>query len=361
MRLFQNSGLYPAYVPRLRRLTAHDASFDERMRAFLADRFGAPHFLQPVLDHDPAAFFTNGDDEQTQRLWARQQGLPADASLEAILLGQIEAHRTEVFYNLDPVRYASDFVRRLPGSVRRRIAWRAAPSPGADLSAYDAVVCNFPSILLGYAQAGWRTAYFAPGHDPVMDGFAAEIDRPIDVLFVGAFTRHHRRRAALLEAIAGLGSEFAVALHLDRSRATRFAESPLGRMFPLAAHRRPAAIHTASREPIFGTDLYRALGCAKIVINGAIDMAGNDRGNMRCFEALGCGSLLLSDAGEYPEGMRDGETLCTYSSPDDAVSSLRDLLGSTARRQHIAGQGHAMVRTLYSKQAQWSRFLAIAQ
>ncbi len=31
------------------------------------------------------------------------------------------------------------------------------------------------------------------------------------------------------------------------------------------------------------------LSNAKIVLNGAIDISGEDRGNMRCFEALGSG------------------------------------------------------------------------
>ena len=35
---------------------------------------------------------------------------------------------------------------------------------------------------------------------------------------------------------------------------------------------------------------------------------------MRCFEALGARSLLLSDQGNYPDGMNNGRTITTYSS-----------------------------------------------
>ena len=134
MRLFQNSGLYPAYMTRLNGLAAGANTFAQRRQTFLADRFGASHFLKPVLDSEPEAFFTNGDDVTLQRLWAREHGLPNKASLEDILLAQIEEHRTEVLYNIDPTRYSSTFMNRLPGSVRRKIAWRAAPSPGADFT-----------------------------------------------------------------------------------------------------------------------------------------------------------------------------------------------------------------------------------
>ena len=337
MRLFQNSGLYPAYVPRLRKLTDNCFSFVSQIEAFLFDRFGACHFLKPVLERDSAAFFTNGDDEQLQRRWAQEQGIPSNASLASILLAQIESHRTEVFYNLDPMRYQSDFVRSLPGCVKKAIAWRAAPSPGADFSAYDLVVCNFPSILKGYRQRGWHAEYFAPAHDPEMDAYAANTDRPIDVLFVGGYSRHHRQRAVILDAVSSMRERLNVVYCLDRSRLTRLAESALGR------------------------ELYTMISQAKIVLNGAVDMAGRDRGNMRCFEAMGCGSLLLSDEGNYPAGMIVGDNLVTYSTPNGAIDLIRQLLKVDAQRSGIAVAGNAMIAEKYGKARQWEHFVSLVK
>src|SRR6266404_9773218 len=147
MRFFQNSSLYPSYLARLNQLAPEGLSFEERRRIFLDDRYGALHFLQPVMNDDPDTFFTNGDDDLLQRQWARENGMRDEAALEDILLAQIEHHQTEVFYNLDPVRYPSSFVRKLPGCVRKALCWRAAPSGQADFTAYDAVLGNFPSIL----------------------------------------------------------------------------------------------------------------------------------------------------------------------------------------------------------------------
>lgn len=360
MRLFQNSGIYPAYLPRLQRLRQSSVSYTQWVRVFLNDCFGAAHFLKPVLDGDEQAFFANGDDEAAQRLWAREQGLSPKLSLEDILLSQIEHHRTEVFYNLDPVRYGSDFVRKLPGCVHRSFAWRAAPSPGADFAAYDAVLCNFPGILDGYRERGWRAAYFSPAHDPVMDRYATRRDRPVDVLFVGGYTRHHRRRAELLEAVAVLSSDFKLRFHLDNSRMTRLAESPLGYLLPLGRHRRSASIRAIAQEPVFGLDLYEAVASAKIVLNGAIDMAGQDRGNMRCFEAMGCGALLLSDVGRYPEGMRSDETMLTWNDPGHAAYRIRELMRDEERRDRIALAGRQLMTNHYTKSRQWEDFLQLA-
>lgn len=356
MRIFQNAGLYPAYLPRLATLRDAGWTFERQRAAFLADGYGAAHILLPVITQDSSAFFTNSDDELLQSQWAREQGMPSGASPEEILLAQVEQHRTEIFYNQDPMRYQSDFVRRLPACVRGSIAWRAAPSPNVDFSAYDLIVCNFPTILDGYRRLGWRSAYFSPAHHPIWDSFAANSDRTTDIVFVGGYTRHHRRRSALLEAVATLETRFKVEFYLDRSRLTRLAESIPGRLLPLAKHRRPKAIRDISRQPIFGLELYSVLSRAKIVLNGAIDMAGQDRGNLRCFESMGCGALMVSDAGTYPAGMTDGVNMLTYESPLGAANIIESVLQTPARLGELAGRGFDLMQSSYCKTNQWRQF-----
>jgi hypothetical protein len=359
VKLFQNSGIYPTYLKRLNSLASSAKTHCERKQIFLQDRYGACHFLRPVLNGDDNAFFTNGDDVILQRLWAAENGMSIKSSLEDILLAQIEQHRTEIFYNLDPVRYGSEFVRKLPGCVRRTIAWRAAPSPGADFGAYDLLVCNFPSILENYRKIGWRTAYFFPSYDPEMDTFTKNSDRPLDVLFIGGYSRHHTRRARVLESVASLDPRFQVLYCLDESRVTRLADSPLGLLPGLSRYRRPLSIRRVTSAPVFGRELYKLMFSAKVVLNGAIDMAGEDRGNIRCFEALGCGALMLSDSGHYPAGFVDKETMRVYRSELEAVSLAEQLLKSWEDNEHIAVNGRNMIRERYSKAAQWSAFIEI--
>ncbi len=359
MRVFQTSAYYVSYAPRLRQLATDATTFNQQLQIFFDDRYGASHMLLPVSRVDPDAFYTNWDDEILQRAWAKEAGLPNKVSLHDILLAQIEQHRTEVFYSLDPIRLSNSFLERLPGCVKRTIAWRAAPSSNVDFSKHDLVVCNFPSILAQFEKGGCKTAYFAPSHDPVMDRYAENEDRPIDVLFVGGYSRHHVRRAEILDAVAGLAGRFRIVFRLDQSRLSRLADSPIGILPPLARYRRSRAVRSVSSSPVFGLDLYRALSQAKIVLNGAIDMAGNERGNMRCFEGMGCGALLLSDGGKYPDGMAPGGTLVTYDAPADAVAKVQQLLANDGRRNAIAREGHKMVSTKYSKEIQWLRFLEL--
>jgi hypothetical protein len=360
MRLFQNSSLYPGYLPRLRTLAPVHLPFAQQVRCFLADRYAAAHFLKPVLEGDADAFFTNGNDVALQETWARENGIPAQSSPTDILLAQIEQHRTEVFYNLDPVRFDDSFVARLPGCVKRCIAWRAAPSPHQNFRKYDLLVSNFPGILQRFADQGFRTAEFFPAHDDEMNRFADNRDRPIDLLFVGGYTRHHKRRGAILEQVARLAGRWNVRFCLDGSLLNRVAESPLGVLPPLRKHRRPEVIRRVAQAGVFGLQLYEALGQAKIALNAAVDMAGEERGNMRCFEAMGCGSLLLSDEGRYPRGMVPGQTLVTFRDGNDAVARAEALLqGDAQALQSTAQAGHRAIRDEYSRDKQWQAFLVL--
>jgi hypothetical protein len=356
MRLFQNSGVYPAYYARRGHEPLGAATFKTQIARFLDDRYGALHFLAPVLNGDDTAFITNGNDEVLQRTWAREMGMSRKAGLADILLAQIESHRTEVFYDLDPVSYGNDLVRKLPGCVRRTIAWRNAPSPVADFSEYDLLLCNAASMLRRYEARGWKAAYFSPAHDPVMDAYAGNDDRPIDVLFVGGYSRYHIARAAVLEAVASLRNRYRIEFCLNRSRFTRLAESPVGYLAPLGRYRRPRDIRAVSHEPIFGRDMYELISQSKIVLNGAGDAEGEDRGNMRCFEAIGCSALLLGHAGLYPAGMRDGETLLAYSSASAASKMAEWALSDWARYAEMARNANRMTRSLYSKEHQWNEF-----
>jgi spore maturation protein CgeB len=107
---------------------------------------------------------------------------------------------------------------------------------------------------------------------------------------------------------------------------------------------------------LYGLDAYAAIAKSRIVFNGAVDMAGEDRGNMRCFEATGGGAVLLTDAGRYPEGFVDGETMLEYSSPEQIPELINRLMRDETLARSIAQAGCAMVRERYSKQLQWTKF-----
>ena len=359
MRVFQNIFVYPSFVKQLSAQVGRRQNFAERHASFLASRYCAVHYLQPPSDGGVSVFLTSAADPVMQGAWAREHGLRKDAKSDDILLAQIEEHRTEVFYTQNPAFYGPAFLKRLPGSVKRRVCWQSPPANHGDLSAYDLVLNNFPTSLAEYGKQGVRTGYFTPSHDPGMQPYGDNRDRPIDISFAGGYSRYHRNRASVLEKLAALHPDKKIVFALDRSRLTRLAESPIGRLLPLGKHRRPASIRAVSVEPVFGTGMYELFSKSKIVLNGAVDSAGADRGNMRCFEALGCGALLLTDSGDYPALMRDGESMRVYSDADAAAKAALELLADDATRNRIARRGVEVMQSEYSKANQWRKFAAL--
>jgi hypothetical protein len=360
MRVFQNVNAYPDYLSVFRSKLSADASFEEQMQAFLDDRCSAMHILSPPEEANAHIFLTHGADRCLQQRWALENGLPKSATPDAIMLAQVEAHRAEVYYDLAPGARGEGFLRRLPGCVRRTIAWHASPGAPASLPDYDLVVSNFPLLLQAHESAGCRVALFFPAHDPVMNTYAANRDRPVDVMFVGSYSRHHARRASVLEAFAYVREGWEIGFHINRARLVKLAESPLLRLLPLNSWRRSPALRRRSSAPLFGRSLYEAFSRSKIVLNVAGEIAGEERGNMRCFEAMGCGAALLSDDGIYPAGMEPGANLVTFASAVDAVQRARELLQDEGHRRSVADKGHSSVAETYSRDRQWRAFAELA-
>jgi hypothetical protein len=262
-----------------------------------------------------------------------------------------------VLYQLDPIRFPSSFVRRLPGCVKKVVAWRAAPIANADLTAYDVVLSNFETLNSRWREKGLRTAWFAPSWDPAMAPFAANIDRPSDVFFAGSYGRStgHDERLASLDALVRLSDTYRVDLRLISRRWGRLADKPIMRWIPVPIIL-PASLQGLSSSPVYGLDMYAAVSRAKILINPATTIAGDIRGNMRCWEALGCGACMLASAGSYPDGFEAGKTFESFTDAEDLVWKVKGLLADEPRRYEIARNGADMVAKVWSKERQWNDF-----
>lgn len=359
MKVFQTLGFYSAYNILLSKRYDSDTLFKDMLQKLIDDRYGGVHYLKPVIEGNADCFFAACNNETLQRRWAVENGIASGASLEDILLAQIEHHGAEIFYNGDPVLYGNEFLARLPGCVRRTIAWRAAPSGKAAFLKHDLIVNNYPSLAAKYRAEGAKTAFFFPGHDPAMDDYGANEDRPIDVLFIGGYSRHHLERAGALEAVSRLADRYNVIFNLEISRATRLAESPLGIVGPLRKLRRPSSVRKVAKDALFGRDMYQQISRAKVVINGKVDIAGPDRGNMRVWESLGCGAALVTDEGNYPPGMIANKHFRVYSDTTSLLQQIHDLLQNPTERLAMAARGREMIREEYSKEVQWCAFEAL--
>jgi hypothetical protein len=363
MRLFQFITVYAPYVGYFERKfpEAAKASFKSRRSLLLSQRYYASHILKPVFDCDPNAFFTVTNDAVLQGRWAQENGLKSREPAE-ILRAQIEHHRTEVLYSLDPLIYDTEFVKSLPGCVKKTLCWNAAPRGRSDLSGYGMRLANFPPMLDFWRKQGLRAEHFFPAHDPTMDQFSENRERPIDLAFVGQYWGWWKeKRNAGLQALSTLAEKYLLSFRLLAPKWKPLMEVRGIQRIKLPVPYLPKELREVSYPPVYGLEMYEVLSMSKVVFNASPDLkilpiGGEYRGNMRCFEALGCGACMISDEGIYSDGFRDGEHFISYKDAEDAVRKACSILESQDQGRAVALAGRSFVRETFSKAKQWERF-----
>jgi Glycosyl transferases group 1 len=357
MRIFQNIHLYPDHVAMISAKAGKSASFKRRIEIMVKHGLNGTHLLLPMVDGRPDAFLTTTADPQIQRQWAIENNLSPDMPPYEVLVEQLKAFKPDIFYTHGPLYFPDAVRQKLPSLCSMNVCWKGPPDFTPGLTGFDLLINNFPASLPRYAaMADIKTGYLTPSFDPAMEPACFNMDRKIDVLFAGTYSRHHRRRAEIMEALCQLAGSHRLKYCLHFDKATRIAATPLGLLPGLAKYRAPKLVMQNASPPVFGDDMYREFSNAKIVVNCAIDIAGNERGNIRCFEAMGCGALLVSDEGNYPPGMKNGINMLTYNTPQNLVEVIRSILADEPERQRLALEGLKLARSTYGKQAVWDNF-----
>jgi hypothetical protein len=356
MKIFQFASAYHLYQKYIRSLyPAGHASYNQIKARYLNDLFCGVHKIEAPKGSDHSIEFTVANDIEMQNAWATEQGLE-DASLQEILLAQIEESRSEVVYSLDPINFPSDFVRRLPGCVKRTICWQASPQKKCDYTAYGLRVCNFPHLLDRWKSQGQFARYLSPSTEPSAIQFAQET-RDIDLLFIGQYSPNHRRRNSILAALAKLGKHYNVKYALLDSGPRPLVNLPGIRKFLRVRPPIPKELAAVAIPAVFGREMYALLGRSKVALNASIDMADAYRGNMRCYEILSTATCMIGEEGIYPKGLEQGRDLEVYRDSAEAIQKVTELINDLPRRNAMASSGYRTITSTFSKQAQWESFI----
>jgi tetratricopeptide (TPR) repeat protein len=177
------------------------------------------------------------------------------------------------------------------------------PTLEHNLARFDIVFCDRPGVnTLRVKGAALHHAEPIYSHVPAVH-YPRDVDRDIDVLFLGNLNHAiHRARGRVLEEIARLSDRYRVVIH--------------GGLPPEE----------------YATMLSRA----RIAINYGV----RHEMNLRCFEAVACGAMLMIEANneETAEWLTPGEAAVFYEE-DQVAEMVTQYLEDETARARIAAEG----------------------
>ncbi|WP_156097841.1 glycosyltransferase [Synechococcus sp. KORDI-100] len=269
-----------------------------------------------------------------QRAWAQEyrkellQLQDSGQQLLSILEAQIRWFKPTVLYVQDINWLPAGFLQHVKPLVDIVVGQNACPlAANLDFSPYDLLLTSLPHYVGKFRAMGVNAAYFPIGFDErLLERHGRDGSRLHALTFVGGLGGFHNNGTQVLEAIA--------------------LKLPLqvwgygGQQLPVGS-----TLKHRWQGEAWAEDMYGVLANSQITINRHIDIAESYANNMRLYEATGMGACLLTDAKlNLPCLFEPDYEVVTYTSPEEAISKLKQLVLNPQLAADIAARGQA--RTL---------------
>lgn len=332
-------------------------------KLIIEDGYASSYILQPVLEHKTdEVFFTIWDYERLQYLWAEEQGMES-RDLSEIKLAQLSSFCPDVFYNMSPF-CDGNFIEllKIANIPCKTICWNGIIEARPQTFAlYDAHLTLHKPYVAYWTKVGLKAFELQPGI-PKKWGYDNE-ERPVDVLFYGQyyegmFSDRNRIIDSLLNFKVKSNFRFAIHLQYKIRKAFLLKLPKFGIDRTIYPNRK---VRKYSQKPLYGEELYNLIEKVKIVVNAYTNDNKDYKSNMRVFEAMGHGAFLISERGNYPEGLEPDVDFYTYDGFDELVEKIELVLGDWDRHYKMAQDAAIKIRVNFSKEQQWGKFQEIVK
>jgi len=345
MRFLLVSTDYPAFLSWLYNENPglSEASHERQLQVRAESLFSLADFYSSnlrKLGHD--AWDVDVNNESIQKAWAREHGVPIDEGrwefrlrrgivpwfsrvkdpwFYDILAAQIKYYKPDVLLN-HAIDLSSEFFREMKPYVRLMVGSHASPLPGEpDLSVYDLMLSVVDNFVDYFGGLGLRSERLRFAFEPRLLDRLGEPERSVPVSFVGNLFSCHAERIRWLEHLSQR-----IALQVWTGYTNELTEgSPVRRCLQGVA---------------WGTDMFDVLLKSRITLNSHVDVAEGYAGNLRLFEATGCGALLITDwKKNLHEMFEPGTEILAYQTADECLEMVEYYLSHDAERQALGRAG----------------------
>jgi spore maturation protein CgeB len=305
-------------------------SYDEHLEKLLDDYFGSfvsyyRHFKR--LGHDVRLVIAN--DYALQNKWLRENNFNIMAqknTKQSVVLEQIQAFEPDVFFLGSMFEYYGNFLAQVSQITQNIFTWIACPYPkNLDFSNVSCVISSADFLVQEFRNNGLNSEKLDAAFDADILNFLGNTKK-YDVSFVGGLSKStHSVRVQSLEKLIHNGVDIKL-----------FGYGLKKPFWPWESR----ALNNAYIGEVWGMQMYQALADSRMTLNFHIDMAQGWAGNMRLYEATGCGSLLFTEeTNNIMDKFVPSKEVVTYKNIDDLQSKLYYYINNQDESESIARSG----------------------
>jgi spore maturation protein CgeB len=336
--------VYEGYVAHLYRDAAlAQKSYDDQYRATVEGGFPTlSSWVEPLRakGHEVIDIWANHMPLQSR--WCEDHGIKitrtGDASVPEfvdIVAEQIRYYRPDVILSGYLYDFDSRFLRSVSDHYKIAVGQHAASLPQTDFSEYDAIISSLPNQVAYFSEHGVASYLVKLAFDARLLSRLVPKEKRYGLIFAGSISADHKLRA---ESLRALGESVPVDVFGTVPDEFMRPRSWLGRIGQSLSGKPKSKI--ALHEALWGMEMYKTMSESRIVFNRHIDAAGPYANNLRLYEAVGSGSLLLTDWKEnMDEIFTPGRECATYRDTAECVAQAKYYLQNDAEREAIAQAG----------------------
>ncbi|MGA2297976.1 MAG: glycosyltransferase [FCB group bacterium] len=293
-----------------------DKNYREHSELLFDDYFGIPSSLRNYLraSGNECELFV-GNYYRLQQKWCNENKINITASAQTkreIVLKQLESFKPDVFFISSMFEYYGDFLSKVRNTTPNIFGWIGCPfNRELNFSNIRCIITPAESFLDIFRKLGVNSELLKVAFDQEISNRLKDVPKTTDIGFIGSVSKaNHKFRVEALEKIASLNMDLKVWGYGLKKSKFPFFQNPLQRCF---------------QGDIWGIDMYKALAGLNITLNFHIDIIKPDNqvGNMRMFEATGCGSMLLTDTGSnIKDYFVPGKEIETYTTLNELIEKV---------------------------------------
>jgi len=240
-----------------------------------------------------------------QDQWARENDYTGD---DPIWLEQIRRYEPDVVYAQGIWLVNDDTYPVIKEHCKLIVGQLGSVTNSYKLDKYDVIFTAIAPYVDRFREAGVSSYYLPLAFEPRVLDRIKKVERDIPLSYVGHLHHtHHRRKDVLKHLFKKFGLQYWVGEK-------------------------------------WGLDMFEIMARSYIAANCNIDVEPDYVGNMRMYEATGCGALLLMNYGSNLGELFKDDEILIYHNPDEAVELVGYCLEHKEEGEAIAARGQA--RTL---------------